>query len=239
MDKHTTGLTLLSALAALTSSSTPTPIVLIGHDRGARIAHRLTVSGAGGVSIHGTCLIDIVPTAVQWQHGAAAHTAAAETIGYFHWPFLANTDLAVRMINAFGRGAWCEEMTLRWAGSNAGGLAALKADDALAVYNAFFAQPGTLEASCDDYAAGAREDVQVQVSDQQDGRKMVRPVLLVYSADGIGSRFDMAGAWRDWVSEEARLTTCALEDGIGHFGAEEAPGETARALGEWLGGLSE
>jgi hypothetical protein len=35
-------------------------IVLIAHDRGARVAHHLTVSGVDGVNILGACLIDIV-----------------------------------------------------------------------------------------------------------------------------------------------------------------------------------
>jgi pimeloyl-ACP methyl ester carboxylesterase len=46
-----------------TSSNPPAgdiPIVLIGHDRGARVSHRLAVSGAEGFDIRGVCLIDIV-----------------------------------------------------------------------------------------------------------------------------------------------------------------------------------
>jgi len=35
-------------------------VVLIGHDRGARVAHHVTVSGVDGVKILGVCLIDIV-----------------------------------------------------------------------------------------------------------------------------------------------------------------------------------
>ena len=35
-------------------------VVLIGHDRGARVAHHVTVSGVDGVEILGVCLIDIV-----------------------------------------------------------------------------------------------------------------------------------------------------------------------------------
>ena len=42
------------------SSSSALPVILIGHDRGARVAHRLAVSGVDGVKIMGVCLIDIV-----------------------------------------------------------------------------------------------------------------------------------------------------------------------------------
>lgn len=67
-DKLTVGTTLLAALrteAKRTSSNPPStiPVVLIGHDRGARIAHRLAVSGAEGIDILGVALLDIVRTA--------------------------------------------------------------------------------------------------------------------------------------------------------------------------------
>lgn len=42
------------------SSGADIPVVLIGHDRGARVSHRLAVSGVEGVDILGVCLIDIV-----------------------------------------------------------------------------------------------------------------------------------------------------------------------------------
>jgi len=65
-DKFTVGTAVLSALKTeikRTSSSPPSgdiPIVLIGHDRGARVSHRLAVSGVEGFDIKGVCLIDIV-----------------------------------------------------------------------------------------------------------------------------------------------------------------------------------
>jgi len=59
------GNTLLAALKTevkrtSSGSSANIPIVFIGHDRGARVAHRLAVSGADGFDILGVALIDIV-----------------------------------------------------------------------------------------------------------------------------------------------------------------------------------
>jgi pimeloyl-ACP methyl ester carboxylesterase len=65
-DKLTVGSAVLSALKTevkRTSSRSPIddiPIIIIGHDRGARVAHRLAVSGMDGLDIRGVCLIDIV-----------------------------------------------------------------------------------------------------------------------------------------------------------------------------------
>jgi len=141
------------------------------------------------------------------------------------------------MIKAFGPANWCSEMTIRWAGKNEKGLAALKADDALAVYTKFFEQEHTLDASNKDYEAGATVDVDAQKEDQEQGRKIAAPLLLVYSEAGIGKRYDVGGAWKEWVEEGVHVKSYPLGDGIGHFGAEEAPEETAKAVVGWLGGL--
>ncbi|KAI1518117.1 alpha/beta hydrolase fold [Pyrenophora tritici-repentis] len=166
-------------------------VVLIGHDRGARVAHRLSVSGVCGIQILGVCLIDIVPTSTQWQHFASPAAAAKEVTGYFHWPLLANTDLATRMITAFGPSNWCQEMILRWSGENFAGTDNLKADNALKVYGDFFAQEHTLKASCEDYREGATTDVEREERDQKEGTP---PYLL--------SR----------MTESRRLSTSAASD---------------------------
>lgn len=72
------GIALLGALKTEAKRTTSKgveeiPVVLIGHDRGARVAHRLAVSGVDGVDIRGVCLIDIVSyfsihTVVSYAH---------------------------------------------------------------------------------------------------------------------------------------------------------------------------
>jgi pimeloyl-ACP methyl ester carboxylesterase len=235
-DKLSVGTATLEALKTAINSSNDIPIILIGHDRGARVAHRLAVSGVAGISMLSACFIDIVPTSTQWQHFASPATAAKEVTGYFHWPLLANVDLATRMITAFGASNFCQEMMLRWAGSNDTGLSNLKADDALDVYGEFFAQEHTLKASCEDYKEGATTDVEREEEDQKEGRKVNVPVLLLYSEKGIGSRFSFPDVWGDWVSEggEGKLESHGLGDGVGHFGAEEAPDECAEVIGKWM-----
>jgi pimeloyl-ACP methyl ester carboxylesterase len=63
-------------------------VILGGHDRGARICHRLVVDKDDfpNLEVIGTILLDIVPTKVQWEAFANPKIA----VGYFHWPFLAN-----------------------------------------------------------------------------------------------------------------------------------------------------
>ncbi|KAF9701635.1 hypothetical protein EKO04_001131 [Ascochyta lentis] len=242
-DKLTVGNALLSALQTevkRTSSNPPVgdiPIILIGHDRGARVSHRLAVSGVAGFDIRGVCLIDIVPTSTQWQHDASPATAAKQITGYFHWPLLANVDLATRMIGAFGPAQFLEEMTTLWAGKSDVGLKSFKADDSLKVYGEFFAQPHVLKASCEDYQHGATTDVEREEEDQKAGRKIGVPLFLLYSETYIGGRYSFPDVWRDWVAEGVDIQHHALGGGIGHFGAEEAPEESARVIGKWVKGL--
>lgn len=171
-----------------------------------------------------------VPTVVQWE---ASSKNPSEVVGYFHWPLLANVDLATRLITAFGPGNWCEEMCFRWAGKNPTGLSTFKADDSVSVYRQFFEQPHTLDASNKDYEAGATVDVEVEKGWRDEGKRLELNTLVVYSERYIGSRYDVPGEWESWV-KEGKLKSHALGGGIGHFGAEEAPKETAEALKVWL-----
>lgn len=113
-------------------------------------------------------------------------------MGYFHWPFLAHVDLSTRMIAAYGGPNWCNEMMLGPSGSNEAGLASLKADDSFAVYSGYFSDPAVVRASCEDYYHGATTDLVAQEQDQKMGRKIGVPLLLLYSADLIGKRFDFS-----------------------------------------------
>jgi pimeloyl-ACP methyl ester carboxylesterase len=240
MDKLSVGRAILSSLSSQLPTShdkQPVPIVLIGHDRGARISHRLTVSGHSGFNILGVCLIDIVPTCVQWHSATTASQAAKEVTGYFHWPFLANVELATRMISAYGGAKWCTDMISKWAGSNSTGLQKLESDDSFAVYGGFFENEDVIRASCEDYKHGATTDVVLQEEDQKEGRKIEKPLLLLYGKDFIGKRFDFGEVWKGWVKEGVEITDRGLENGIGHFGAEEAPEKCAEVIDEWMKGL--
>jgi pimeloyl-ACP methyl ester carboxylesterase len=171
---------------------------------------------------------------VQWQASQIASQNAQSTVGFFHWSFLANTELANKMITAYGGANWCVDMIDRWAGSNSQGLDKLKSDTAMEVYGGFMTESNVIAASCEDYKHGATTDVEAQEEDQKEGKKIDVPVLLLYGKDFIGKKWDMAGVWREWMSEEAKLSEHGFGGGIGHFGAEEAPEECARVLREWM-----
>jgi pimeloyl-ACP methyl ester carboxylesterase len=142
--------------------------------------------------------------------------------------------MANAMISAYGGDRWCRDMILRWAGSNPKGLASLKADDSLEVYSNFFRQTHVINASNEDYAAGATIDVDMQEADQKAGRKIHAPVFLLYSEKYLGSRYDVPKEWQDWVEEGVRVKSFAMDNGVGHFDTEEDPELSAKVFREWL-----
>ncbi|KAJ9502967.1 hypothetical protein H2202_001119 [Exophiala xenobiotica] len=252
--KRSVGGALLEALSAAfntttntTSSSTakaPRKVILGGHDRGARICHRLAVdfshpsesqSGSKSKSppsvystlnltVIGTVLLDIIPTLEQWR--AFSDPAIAQ--GYFHWPLLANAELAVDMISAYGGARWCRSAHLRISGPNPQSAAKIQADNALDVYAELFDDKDTLYYTSLDYAAGAAPEAEEQRRDQEADRKVAVPILVMFSKARLGARIDVKGIWSGWVNKDMlrrdgeSYEGFGVGDGYGHYLPEEA-----------------
>ena len=227
------GKAILSTLSNTLLPHTRQPIILVGHDRGARICHRLAVDNdlESNLPILGVVLLDIVPTIVQWRSFADA----TASMGTFHWPFLANVELATKMIQAQGGDVWARFCLDRWAGKSEVGLAKFKEHGAFDVYGNSFKNESVLRASCDDYRAGAEEDVSLQEEDQKRGRKINVKTLVMFSSDYLGSRYDVRKVWGEWMKEgsENKLEVVPIGGGAGHFIAEEASDQVATAILEF------
>ncbi|KAM7187806.1 alpha/beta hydrolase [Rhypophila sp. PSN 637] len=211
-------------------------VILAGHDRGARICHRLAVDrnyfdAQRGLNIVATILLDIVPTKVQWDLFGQSPSIAK---GYFHWPLLANVELATHMILSMGGGNWAK-LALRLAGTNEKSRARIEEHGAVDVYAGLFNKAETIRGSCEDYKAAAGVDYDKQVEDMKAGRKIDVPTLVMYSAMGIGSKSDVPGAWKEWVAEGTVLEAVAVEDGYGHYLPEEAYDIVSEKMLEFLG----
>jgi pimeloyl-ACP methyl ester carboxylesterase len=178
------------------------PLILVGHDRGARICHHLSVHNPEPtkLAILGTVLLDIVPTLVQFQTFSSPTASmvrisdfdpSAQNLdlssnvhhsqkGSFHWPFLATAHIAVPMIRAFGGDQWIHVCLDRWVGKGASSRAKLREHGAWDVYAETFKDEKVVAATCDDYRAGGVEDAEEQEKDQREGNKIdcdVRPFL--------------------------------------------------------------
>lgn len=192
---------------------------LAGHDRGGRVAYRLTLDHPDRVTR--LAALDIVPTVDVWT---AMDWKGA--LGGFHWPFLAQpAPLPERMIGA-DPDLFIGHLIERWAGDPA----KLK-PEVMAAYLKQFHKPEVIAATCADYRAGATTDMDHDRADREAGKKIGCPVLLVwgrgYLTAKTGSPLDSWRAWADDVRE--------VPLDCGHFVAEEEPDACAAALIDFFG----
>jgi haloacetate dehalogenase len=115
---------------------------------------------------------------------------------------------------------WYLDWTVReWAGT-----ADALDPAAMAEYRRCF-DAATIHASCEDYRAGAGIDL---VHDR-DKAEIGRPVLVLWSAPGLGASYDVLAVWREQAADvRGRALDC------GHFLAEERPDEVAAELGAFF-----
>lgn len=188
-----------------------------GHDRGARVAHRLCLDHE--VRIVSACLMDIAPTLTTF-----AMTDQALATAYFHWFFLIQAaPLPEHMIGADPE-SWLRGCLSRWSMGNDQAFAPAVVAD----YVRCFSDPDAIRASCDDYRAAAGIDL---VHDEADaGRRLGVPLLVLWGARGfVGRTYDVPALWRE---KAADVTGVALD--CGHFLPEEDAVEVANRLRKFL-----
>jgi len=185
---------------------------LAGHDRGARVAHRLCLDHPDVVER--VAILDISPT--RTMYGA---TDKAFATAYYHWFFLIQPfDLPERLIGA--------DPVYYLRKKLAGWSSGLQHFDprALAEYERCFSDPATIHATCEDYRAAAGIDLEHDAADA--AARVESPLLALWGTKGVVNRlFDPIA---DWKSVARDVRGRALQSG--HFLAEEAPAETLAEL---------
>ena len=189
---------------------------LVGHDRGARVSHRLTKDHPQRV--RKLAVLDIIPT--HWMFQIVNQEMATNT---YHWFFLIQPyDYPERVI---GAGA---DYFVRHRFERIKNSAEVFPPEALADYVRCFCDPATIHATCEDYRAGASIDL---VHDEADFHEKVNcPFMALWSATGyVGRTQDVLKIWRDYATDvRGHYLSC------GHYLAEESPDETYEALRGFL-----
>lgn len=183
-----------------------------GHDRGARVAHRLCLDHPERVTR--AAVLDIAPT-----HTMFATADKAFGDAYYHWFFLSQPyDLPERLIGA-DPGYYLWKKLQKWGRDETAFTPA-----ALAEYQRCFANPATIHATCEDYRAAATVDLAHDEADL--GRKIACPLLALWGGKGfIARQYDVLAVWRQRAEDvRGRGLPC------GHFLPEEAPEETYAEL---------
>jgi haloacetate dehalogenase len=191
--------------------------MLAGHDRGARVAHRLCLDHPDAAER--VAVLDISPTRVMYGRTDKAFASA-----YYHWFFLIQPfDLPERLI-----GADPIYYLRRKIGAWSGGINHFD-PRALAEYERCFANPATIHATCEDYRAAAGIDLEHDAADEQ--ARVGCPLLALWGDKGVVHRlFDPIA---DWGGVAVDVRGRALPSG--HFLAEEAPEPTLEEFLKFFG----
>jgi haloacetate dehalogenase len=187
---------------------------LAGHDRGGRVAHRLTLDHPGRVER--LAVLDIIPTRTVFQRVDKALATST-----YHWFFLIQPELPEVLIGA--NPDFYLEWTLKKWSRNFSAFA----PEAVAEYKRCFRDPATIHATCEDYRAGASTDLE---HDEADIAAKIECPLLAIWGEGPATRWSgIADIWRERATN---VTGHPLD--CGHFLAEEKPEETLEALREFF-----
>lgn len=181
-----------------------------GHDRGARVTHRMALDHPGCVLR--ACVMDIAPTLHMFRH-----TDQAFATGYYHWFFLIQGDgLPEHLIGADPEYYLRKKMG-HWSAPDA-----VFDEGAMAEYVRCFSNPETIRASCEDYRAAATIDLEHDEADR--GRRIECPLLVLWGNRGFVHRtYDVLDVWREYAAD---VTGRALD--CGHFLPEEQPAAVIR-----------
>lgn len=198
---------------ALMASLGFTQFHVVGHDRGARTAHRLALDTPNAVQ--SLTVMDIIPTHLLLD-GLDQQVARA----YYHWFFLAQPAPLPETMIAADPDAYFQSCLLGWGSA--------KLDDfdpkALAAYRKAWRDPDTIRSMCADYRDALDFDF---ADDAADLNKTVTcPALVLYGASGaMAAAYDVPGTWANRLDD---MQSTALPGS--HFFIDQHPKETADAL---------
>ncbi|MFI7635849.1 alpha/beta fold hydrolase [Nonomuraea sp. NPDC049400] len=186
---------------------------VVGHDRGARVAHRWALDRPG--DIDHLALLDILPT--REVMGSFDKDSAA---AMWHWFFHLQPGLPELLI------AGNTEAYLRFFLERQALLPDAVGEEAVAEYVAAFSDPDSLHASLEDYRAGFRQDLDADERDHLAGNRLTQPLLLLWGADGGLGGSDVTRIWSGYAD---RVAGIPIRD-CKHFLPEEQPEQVLERL---------
>jgi len=190
---------------------------LVGHDRGGRVAYRLALDHPE--KVQRLAVFDVIPISEAW-----ARADAKFAMNWWPWSLLMQkSPLPEKFLlgapdaafdNPLGQGSFGPEVK--------------------AEYLETYRDPERVHAICEEYRAAAGLDIQHDIMDQKESRRITCPMLHLWSAGGPLDTFyekdgGALGIWRKWAVD---LQGQAVKGG--HFFPEENPTETTELLTRFL-----
>ena len=184
---------------------------LIGHDRGARVAHRMSLNYSNIMKV---VFLDIIPTNNVFE---LANQELARK--YYHWFFLIqNYPLPEKLIEANPK-FYLKSKLKMWGNTNN-----FIETKAMKEYLRCFSKKATIHATCEDYRAAATVDILHHNKDRN--RKINCPVLVLWGKRGtLDKLYDPIKIWKKWAKNVKGYSL-----NCGHFLPEERPVETLNAI---------
>ncbi|CDG82974.1 alpha/beta fold hydrolase [Janthinobacterium agaricidamnosum] len=181
--------------------------LLMGHDRGGRVAYRMALDFPE--RIQRLVVLDIAPTLAMYEK-----TDREFATRYFHWFFLIRPAPFPEILVGGNPEAY-----LRYTvGGRSAGLAPFT-PQAYAEYLRCLQDPAAIHGMCEDYRASAGIDLEHERTDLAAGNKIACPMLALWGAQGVVAQcFDPLAEW-DLLAEQ--VSGKALP--CGHYIPEEAP----------------
>jgi haloacetate dehalogenase len=186
-----------------------------GHDRGARVAHRLCLDHPE--SVRKVCLMDIAPTLTMYRD-----TNKEFATKYVWWFLLIQPFPQPEHLLGLDAAGYLQDHLL--VQGKTGGFVT---PDAMSEYLRCFCCKATIHAGCEDYRAAADIDLEMDQADDDAGRRIAAPVLALWGGKGvIGTMWDVLAVWR--AKSSSTVSGHALD--CGHFLPEEKPDEVLAEL---------
>jgi pimeloyl-ACP methyl ester carboxylesterase len=187
------------------------PFYVCGHDRGARIAHKLLVDHPARVLK--AILLDICPTLAMYNCTDPEFPKA-----YFHWYFLIQkSPLPETLISGAPRQVTETFLT----GGDLSRLAMFH-KDAVEEYVKCMEDKDFVHATCQDYRAAATHDLDEQRDDLAKGKLIQAPIRVLLAAEGIVSRlFDGQKEWTNVTADGVPVQVEVVDSD--HYIPEQVP----------------
>jgi haloacetate dehalogenase len=179
---------------------------VIGHDRGGRVAHRMTLDHPDVVTK--VCVIDIIPTYYLYTHVTIEFVQA-----YFHW------------FNYLRAAPGPENELLAQAEAR---RASVTGEVPLEYFRTT-SRKENIHAMCEDYRAGASIDLKHDAADLD--KKIKAPLMTIWGERGPMARiYDVLKIWKE---RGTNVTGKGLP--AGHFVPEDAPEQLAAEIVSFVG----
>lgn len=193
---------------------------ICGHDRGARVAHKLCVDYPEAV--RKAIFLDICPTLAMYTKTDFEFARA-----YFHWFFLIQEEpMPERAISSNP-----EMFADFFMGGEDVGNEGTFDPTCYASYERGLRDPSTIHAMCQDYRAGATLDLDEARYDLAHGNLMQCPLRVVWAKNGVIEKcFDPIREWKMVSRDGSDISGQRLD--CGHFIPEEVPQDVVAMIME-------